>query len=187
MTALAQSQAPKLRPWKLVLGGIVVAMLAVLAWGLTRDPSYIPSQLVGRSMPAFALPALNGKGTVAADELRGTPLVINFWASWCVSCRAEHALLTGFGREVATRDDIRIVGINYRDAPAAATRFQDDLGAFSYRSGQDPSGRTGIDFGVYGLPETFFIDRNGIVMARHVGPLTEPALKRNLELIGVTR
>src|SRR5690606_14170377 len=85
MTALAQSQAPKLRPWKLVLGGIVVAMLAVLAWGLTRDPSYIPSQLVGRSMPAFALPALDGKGTVAADELRGTPLVINFWASWCVS------------------------------------------------------------------------------------------------------
>jgi cytochrome c biogenesis protein CcmG/thiol:disulfide interchange protein DsbE len=187
MTVLAQSQAPKLRPWKLVLGGIVIAMLAVLAWGLTRDPSYIPSQLVGRDMPAFALPALDGNGTVAADDLRGTPLVINFWASWCVSCRAEHALLTSFGREAATRDDVHIVGINYRDAPAAAARFQDDLGSFAYRSGQDPSGRTGIDFGVYGLPETFFVGRDGVVMARHVGPLTEAALKRNLELIGVTR
>lgn len=187
MMTLAQSLKPKLRPWKLVLGGVVAAMLAVLGWGLTRDPGYIPSQLVGRSLPAFALPALDGGAMVSADSLRGTPLVINFWASWCVSCRAEHAVLMAFGHAASARSDVRIVGINYRDAPTAAERFQQDLGTFAYRSGQDPSGRTGIDFGVYGLPETFFVDRDGIVAARHVGPLTEAALARNLHLIGVTR
>lgn len=187
MIALAPWQTLKVRPWKLALGGIAAALLTVLGWGLTRDPGYIPSQLVGRVLPAFTLPALDGGDAVTADRLRGTPLVINFWASWCVSCRAEHALLTAFGREAERRDDVRIVGINYRDTPAAATRFQNELGNFAYRSGQDPSGRTGIDFGVYGLPETFFIGRDGIVMARHVGPLSEAALARNLQMIGVDR
>lgn len=186
MTAAARS-LPRVPLWKLMLGGTTLALLAVLAWGLTRDPGYIPSQLVGRDAPDFTLPILGGEASLSKRQFLGKPLVVNFWASWCVSCRAEHKVLVGFGAEAGARDDVSIIGINYRDSESAATRFLDDLGHFPYRSAHDPRGRTGIDFGVYGLPETFFIDSKGIVVARHVGPLTPDALTRNLRLVGVAR
>lgn len=175
---------PRVARWKLLLGAAMVAVPLLLAIGLTRDPSYIPSMIVGRQMPDFRLPALAGQDEIAASALAGKPLVINFWASWCVSCRDEHPVLVELGDSAALFGGFSIVGINYRDSPAAAQRFLDREGRFPYASALDERGRLGIDFGVYGMPETFFVDAGGTVRARHIGPLTRDAVAENLALIG---
>ncbi len=186
MTLLAP-QKRTIPRWKWLLGAAVVAIPLLLGIGLTKDPSYIPSMIVGRAMPSFSLAPLAGTEPVASDALLGKPLVVNFWASWCVSCREEHPLLVQLGDRAGLFDEFRIVGIDYRDSPAAAASFLDRLGHFPYPSGQDGRGRLGIDFGVYGMPETFFVDAEGIVQARHVGPLTPDAIEQNLKLIGAAR
>lgn len=175
---------PRLAPWKLLLGAAMIAIPLLLGIGLTRDPSYIPSMIVGRQMPDFRLPPLSGEGELAAATLLGKPLVINFWASWCVSCREEHPLLVELGDRAALFGGFSVIGVNYRDDPAAAERFLERQGRFPYASGVDERGRLGIDFGVYGMPETFFVDAGGTVRARHIGPLTRDAVAQNLALIG---
>lgn len=181
------TSATRFAGWKLLLAAAMVAIPLLFAVGLTRDPSYIPSMIVGRHMPEFRLPALSGDGEIAASELSGRPLVINFWASWCVSCRDEHPLLVELGDSAALFDGFSMVGVNYRDNPAAAERFLAREGRFPYPSAFDERGRIGIDFGVYGMPETFFVDAQGTVRARHIGPLTRDAIAENLALIGARR
>lgn len=175
---------PRVACWKLLLGAAMIAIPSLLGIGLTRDPSYIPSMIVGRQMPDFRLPALSGASEVSAQTLLGKPLVINFWASWCVSCRDEHPLLVDLGDRAALFGGFSVIGVNYRDDPAAARRFLEREGRFPYASGIDGRGRLGIDFGVYGMPETFFVDAEGMVRARHIGPLTRDAVAENLALIG---
>lgn len=170
--------------WKWLLGGAVIAIPLLLGVGLTNDPSFIPSMIVGRQVPEFGLEPLSGTKNVASDELIGKPFVINFWASWCVSCRDEHALLVELGDRASLFGGFSVIGVNHRDSQSAALRFLDEYGHFSYPSGQDGRGRLGIDFGVYGMPETFFVDAKGVVQARHVGPLTRDAIAKNLTLIG---
>jgi cytochrome c biogenesis protein CcmG/thiol:disulfide interchange protein DsbE len=186
MTMLASQKRPIPR-WKWLLGTAVVAIPLLLGIGLTKDPSYIPSMIVGRTLPTFSLEPLAGSGQVASEKLLGKPLVINFWASWCVSCREEHPLLVQLGDRADLFGEFEIVGINYRDSPTAAAQFLDRHGRFPYPSGQDKRGRLGIDFGVYGMPETFFVDAEGVVQARQVGPLTPQAIEQNLKLIGAVR
>jgi cytochrome c biogenesis protein CcmG/thiol:disulfide interchange protein DsbE len=171
--------------WKWLLGGAVVALPLLLGIGLTRDPSYIPSMIVGRRVPAFDLQPLAGTEKIASGELLGKPFVVNFWASWCGSCRDEHPLLVELGERASRSGRFAMIGINYRDSQSGALRFLDRLGPFPYPSGQDARGRLGIDFGVYGMPETFFVDAKGTVQARHIGPLTGDAIAKNLSLIGV--
>lgn len=178
---------PAIPRWKWLLGAVIVAIPLLLGIGLTKDPSYIPSMIVGRSMPDFSLESLSGGGNVASEALLGKPLVVNFWASWCVSCRQEHPLLVRLGERADLFGEFGIVGINYRDSRQAALGFLDREGRFPYASGLDARGRLGIDFGVYGMPETFFVDAAGIVQARQVGPLTPEAIERNLKLIGAVR
>lgn len=178
---------PAIPRWKWLLGAAVVAIPLLLGIGLTRDPSYIPSMIVGRAMPDFSLEPLSGDERVASETLLGKPLVINFWASWCVSCRQEHPLLVQLGERADLFGEFGIVGINYRDSRQAALGFLDREGRFPYASGLDTRGRLGIDFGVYGMPETFFVDAAGVVQARQVGPLTPEAIERNLRLIGAGR
>lgn len=183
MTALATKMRAAPR-WKWLLGGAVVAIPLLLGIGLTKDPSFIPSMIVGHEVPAFDLEALSGAGKVASGTLIGKPFVVNFWASWCVSCREEHPILIELGDRASRTGGFSVVGINYRDGGSAARGYLERHGHFPYPSGVDGRGRLGIDFGVYGMPETFFVDASGVVRARHVGPLTNEAIAANLALIG---
>ena len=173
--------------WKATLLGVLVGLLVLFAYGLKRDPSFMPSALVGRTLPTFELASLDGDGTIRTADIVGKPHVINFWASWCSACRAEHKVLVELGQILGRDDKIRIIGINYQDRQADAERFLNEFGAFPYPSALDPNARTGVDFGVFGLPETFFVDANGTVRARHIGPLTIPDAEKYIRLLENTQ
>jgi cytochrome c biogenesis protein CcmG, thiol:disulfide interchange protein DsbE len=148
-----------------------------LAVGLTRDPSTLPSALIDRPVPAFELPAIEGmpgEGLSSAD-LEGEVSLLNVFASWCVPCRAEHPLLMGLAER-----GLVINGIDYKDPAEQAARWLEDLGNPFARIGADRDGRVAIDFGVYGVPETFVIDREGRIRHRHVGPLQARDLEETL-------
>ena len=172
-------------PWKIaaILGPAV--LIAAFGFGLTRDPSRLPSAVQGGPAPNFELEALDGGRPLKLADFHGRALVINFWASWCVSCREEHETLVALGRAFAERDDIAVLGVNYRDTPRAAASFLERYGAYPYRSGIDPRGRIGIDYGVYGLPETYFVDAGGRIVERHIGPLDRAAAQRILARMGI--
>jgi cytochrome c biogenesis protein CcmG/thiol:disulfide interchange protein DsbE len=143
------------------------------------DPSKVPSALIGRPAPAFVLAPLPSLTRDAAavpglsgDDLKGGVTIVNVWASWCAPCRQEHPLLM----ELAKNPTIRVVGINYKDNPENARRFLGALGNPFAAVGVDPSGRTAIDWGVYGVPETFIVGPDGTIRHKHIGPLTPEAM-----------
>ena len=158
----------------------VLLFLAVAGYfGLALRPDYdpheLPSAILNKEAPPFALPGLNGEG-VARDALKGGPAVINFFASWCVPCRVEHPLLM----RLKEREGVKVYGIDYKDKPEDATRFLTQLGDPYRGIGLDRDGRTGLDFGVYGVPETFVLDKTGLVVKRFVGPLTPQQIEKEL-------
>jgi cytochrome c biogenesis protein CcmG, thiol:disulfide interchange protein DsbE len=165
-----------------VLALLPVVLFLVLAgyFALSLRPGYdphaLPSAMIDREAPAFDLAALSGDGRLARDALRGKPVVINFFASWCVPCRQEHPLLM----QLAKRGDVRLYGIAYKDKPADSNRLLSQFGDPYTVVGVDADGRTGLDFGVYGVPETYVIDASGHIRKRFVGPLTETAVKQEL-------
>jgi cytochrome c biogenesis protein CcmG/thiol:disulfide interchange protein DsbE len=147
-----------------------VGLSAVLGWGLTRDPRELPSTLIGRPVPDFNLPPVQGRKLgLSSGDLRSEVSLVNFFASWCVACRAEHPLLMAMARSGAAT----VHGINYKDAPADAARWLDMLGDPYTRTGADRDGRVGIEWGLYGVPETYVVSADGRVMHKHAGPLTE--------------
>jgi len=162
---------------------LFVVMGAVLALGLRHDPKVLPSMLINRPVPEFDLPALDaGQSGLKSDELKGKGItLINVFGSWCVSCREEHPLLMRIAKD--TR--FKLVGLNWKDSNADADKYLATYGNPYAAIGTDPSGRTGIDLGVSGAPETFAIDAQGRVRVRIPGPLTpeiwdsqiEPLLK----------
>jgi len=157
--------------------GVFLAIGLALMAGLRRDPHELPSALVGKPAPAFELPVLEADGrTVRASDMRGKVWMLNVWASWCGPCQLEHPLLVDFARHT----QVPVVGLNYKDKPEAARAWLQRLGNPYSATLADPEGRTGIDFGVYGVPETFVIDREGIVRYRQAGPLTAQALEQRL-------
>jgi cytochrome c biogenesis protein CcmG/thiol:disulfide interchange protein DsbE len=168
------------RLWVVLIPVIVFAALAGLFWkGLSGKPSEIPSALINKPVPDFVLnpiPGLNVPGFATADLQKGKVAVVNVWASWCVPCRVEHPLLS----ELAKRPDITLYGLNYKDEPENATRFLGTLGQPFAAVGADRSGRTAVDFGVYGVPETFVIDGEGNIRYKHIGPLTAEAVTGSL-------
>jgi cytochrome c biogenesis protein CcmG/thiol:disulfide interchange protein DsbE len=148
-----------------------------LAVGLTRDPGTLPSALLDQPVPRFALPpieGLPGEGLTSAD-LEGEVSLVNVFASWCVPCRAEHPLLLGLSER-----GVVINGINYKDPPGQAAGWIAELGNPFARIGADRDGRVAIDWGVYGVPETFVIDRAGRIRHKHVGPLQPRDLEETL-------
>lgn len=155
--------------------------LGVLFWvGLGGDPSTLPSQLIGKPAPAFQMEGIPGiavPGLSDADLRKGKVTVVNVWASWCGPCRLEHPILM----ELSKRSDMVLVGINNKDSPANALRFLDTLGQPFSAIGSDQSGRVAIDFGGYGVPETYIVDGNGIIRHRYVGPLTPYILAREFD------
>ena len=153
---------------------ITVALAAVFAGRFGEDPRAVASPLVGKPAPTRELPMLDGSGVLSLDDLAGNVVVVNFWASWCVPCRREHAELAAAARRYEGQS-VRFVGVVYQDKEGDARRFLDELGR-PYDNVTDPGSRAAIDFGLFGVPETFFIDRDGIVRSRITGPVTTDAV-----------
>ncbi|HVV95034.1 MAG TPA: DsbE family thiol:disulfide interchange protein [Hyphomicrobiales bacterium] len=166
------------------LAFIALAALLYVRLG-AGDPSTIPSALIGRPAPAFSLPALSGlegrgggmvPGLATADLTDGKPSVVNVFASWCAPCREEHPVLLKLG----ATPGVRLLGIDYKDDAGNARRFLNALGNPYDRVGVDASGRSAIDWGVYGVPETFVLDGQGRIVLKHVGPLTDQAVANDI-------
>ncbi|NIW36061.1 MAG: redoxin domain-containing protein [Gemmatimonadetes bacterium] len=158
---------------KLLWPASIVPILGLLAYGLTRDPNIIESPLPGRVAPGFSLESLQGE-RLSLAELNGKVVVVNFWASWCLACEDEHPYLVEAEHKYAA-DDVRIVGIIYQDSRSNAERYMRRMGG-NWPNLIDPGSRTAIDYGVYGVPETFFIDRNGVVAYKQIGPVNRTIL-----------
>ncbi|AKJ29246.1 DsbE family thiol:disulfide interchange protein [Caldimonas brevitalea] len=161
---------------------VPLAVFALLVWGLARglalDPRAVPSPLIGKAAPAFALARLDEPGQqLRLDDLRGQVWVLNVWASWCTACLQEHATLVEFSRTHAAP----VIGLNYKDQRAEALAWLDRHGNPYRTSVVDVDGRVGLDFGVYGVPETFVIDRQGRVRFKHAGPLTPELVRSRIE------
>lgn len=153
----------------LVFGGLS----GVLAASLSHDPRRLPSALIGAPAPAFTLPRLDdATRSLSPQSLRGRVWMMNVWASWCASCRDEHALLLALSRG----NPAPVVGLNYKDEPDAARQWLQQAGDPYSASVSDRSGDVGIDYGVYGVPETFVVDRRGVVRYRRAGPMTQAEL-----------
>lgn len=164
-------------------GALAAALVAGLAYGLTRDPRELPGVAVGRPAPAFELDGIDGR-KVSGPAPRGRPAVVNFWASWCTECRKEHPYL--MRAHARWGSEVDFVGVVFQDTPANIERFLLDRGETprsSYPNLMDPGGRVAIDYGVYGVPETFFVDRRGTVVAKQVGRVTPLLLRRELRRI----
>jgi cytochrome c biogenesis protein CcmG, thiol:disulfide interchange protein DsbE len=157
---------------------VFLVMAAYFALGLTKDPKIIPSALIDKPVPTFKLPPIaGGKGNgFSSDDLQGDVTVVNVFASWCVPCRVEHPLVT----ELAEMKIARVYGLNYKDRPADALRWLNALGDSYYATGADVDGRIGIDWGVYGVPETFIVDRFGNIRHKQVGPMSPDILKKQI-------
>ena len=160
-----------------VLAFAAIVAYFALALRPDRDPSLVPSALVGKPVPAFDLPPLQpGKPGVAAKDLKGQVTLLNFFASWCIPCRAEQPVLMQLTRD----GKATVYGIAYKDKPEASRAFLAETGDHFARVAVDASGRTGIDFGLYGVPETYVVDRDGIIRFRQVGPLDPDTLARKV-------
>jgi cytochrome c biogenesis protein CcmG/thiol:disulfide interchange protein DsbE len=156
---------------------IFVVLAGFLFAGLWRDPREVPSPLIGKPAPAFKLTKLHApQQMLGTSDMKGKVWLMNVWASWCVSCREEHPLLVALAKE----NIVPIVGLNYKDEPAAGMRWLTDNGDPYTTSVMDRDGRVGIDFGVYGVPETFLIDKAGTIRYKQIGPITEDALRKKI-------
>lgn len=177
--AAAQPVQRRLLPVLMPLLVFVVLAAIFMAALQKGDPSRIPSALIGRPAPATVLPPVEGvalPGLAHGDLARGRPTVLNFWASWCLPCVEEHPQLVA----LATRTGIPILGINHRDQPANAARFLARHGNPYAAVGADMNGRAAIEWGVYGMPETFILDGGGKIVFKHVGPISQDALVRQV-------
>jgi cytochrome c biogenesis protein CcmG/thiol:disulfide interchange protein DsbE len=178
---MTESQSPSpTRGWLTLLPIAVFLALATLFYrGLSGDPAEVPSVLINKPVPDFTLPpvaALNLPGLATADLKKGEVALVNVWASWCVPCRTEHPLLM----QLAKREDLRVVGINYKDDPENARRFLMTLGVPFAAVGSDLNGRASVDWGVYGVPESFLVDGQGVIRLKWIGPLSPEALKNDI-------
>ncbi|MGR3984846.1 MAG: DsbE family thiol:disulfide interchange protein [Gammaproteobacteria bacterium] len=155
---------------------VFAVIVSLLAAGLTLKPRELPSPFIGRPAPAFSLPELFAPAEhVSAAQMKGHVWMLNVWASWCAACRDEHPLLNRLAQR-----GMRIVGLNYKDETGAAIAWLRRFGNPYSHVARDANGDTGIDYGVYGVPETYLIDRNGIIRFKQVGPLTPEVLRREL-------
>jgi cytochrome c biogenesis protein CcmG/thiol:disulfide interchange protein DsbE len=165
--------------WRFLVPLLLFALLVgFLVVGLDRDPRAVPSPLIGRPAPAFALTTLDDAArTLRRDDLLGRAYLLNVWASWCAACRDEHPHLLAFARDRR----VPLYGLNYKDQRADARAWLARFGDPYQESLFDADGRVGIDFGVYGVPETFVIDQQGIVRWKHIGPLTPEVIRGRIE------
>jgi cytochrome c biogenesis protein CcmG, thiol:disulfide interchange protein DsbE len=158
--------------------GLFLVLAGFLAYGLRLDPREVPSPLIDKPAPAFAAPLLaRPEQTLRKEDLLGKVWILNVWASWCAACREEHPLLVDF----AKKGVVPIYGLNYKDQRNAGLGWLRNFGNPYTDSLFDPDGRIGIDYGVYGVPETFVIDRSGVIRFKHIGPITPSVLAETIE------
>jgi cytochrome c biogenesis protein CcmG/thiol:disulfide interchange protein DsbE len=157
----------------------LVALIAIFATSIDRDSSLVRSVLIDKPVPQFALAGVEGLDVPGFDSaaLKGEPTIVNVFASWCIPCRDEHPLL----ESLKTETGIRMYGINHSDAPENARAFLAELGNPYDAVGADRDRRVSIDWGVYGVPETFLVDKHGTIVYKHVGPLTPGAITSELK------
>ncbi len=156
---------------------IFAILLGFLAVGLGLKPREVPSPLINKPAPAFSLPLLDApQQQLSANDLRGKVWILNVWASWCVACRIEHPLLVDFAKTAT----VPIYGLNYKDKREDALRWLANFGNPYTRSLSDTEGLVGIDFGVYGVPETFVIDQQGVIRFKQIGPVTPEVLRDDI-------
>lgn len=155
---------------------VFIVIAGFLAAGLKLNPREVPSPFVDKPAPVFTLPRLsNTQATIGTDDMQGQVWLLNVWASWCAACYTEHPLLNDLAAE-----GITIIGLNHKDKDADAKRWLSDLGNPYEITAVDLDGRVGIEWGVYGVPETFVIDKAGIVRYKHIGPVTEQDLVQTI-------
>ena len=183
---MTETVTPAARPARvnkaaLVVGALIVLpLVGVLVANIGRDPHMVRSPLIGRMAPPFSLSPVGGGKTLTLDSFRGKPLVVNFWATWCVPCLEEHEALAGAARALK---DVQFVGVVYEDEESRAAEFL-KKSTPPYPSLADPDGRAAIAYGVFGVPETFFIDAEGRIIDKYVGPLRRDTI---MELVARTR
>lgn len=148
---------------------IFVLLVIMLGVGLTLNPRLVPSPLIGKPVPEFELPLLNQPGTFSHEDLKGQITLLNVWASWCFACRQEHQMITQL-----SQNGLRVVGLNYKDETQDAIDWLNQFGNPYELVVEDADGRVGIDWGVYGAPESFLIDRQGIIRHKVIGPVSDP-------------
>ena len=157
--------------------GIFVVLVGFLYVGLFRDPREVPSPLVDMPAPAFRLAQLDDPAKkLGPEDLKGQVWLLNVWASWCVSCRVEHPLLV----DLARTNVVPVIGLNYKDTNALGRKWLADNGNPYQVSVVDADGRVGIDWGVYGVPETFVVDKNGVIRYKQIGPITQESLQKTI-------
>ncbi|MEY4471027.1 MAG: Thiol:disulfide interchange protein DsbE [Pseudomonadota bacterium] len=196
MSTPQTTAAPQRMPrWVFLPLVLFLGMVVFLAVGLNRNPQEIPSPLIGRPAPVFQLPSIDAAQSVSTAAFKGQLTLVNFWATWCAGCKDEHPILLALSRQPG----LQMVGINYKELQASelsgqATQSPESLQkarlrsqAWLQKNGQafgqnlmDMDGRVGMDFGVYGLPETYLIDRDGVVRFKHAGALTPEVVQQKL-------
>lgn len=161
---------------KLFLPLLVCLGLGLFLWlGLERDPNAMPSALLNKPIPNFTLAILGGNTTADQTIFQGQPALLNIWATWCGACRIEHPFLNKLSKQ-----GVRIIGVNYKDEPGAALRWLSSMGDPYALSVMDLNGQLGVNLGVFGAPETYLVDSNGIVLAKHVGIVDEAVWETKL-------
>ena len=167
-----------MRALKFIIPLVIFAgLVAFFAVGLTRDPREVPSPFIGKPAPEFKLQQLHdAQASFTPQDMRGKVWLLNVWASWCVSCRVEHPLLV----EMSKRHVVPIVGLNYKDRRDEGMQWLARLGNPYTLSAYDVDGLVGIDYGVYGVPETFVIDKEGVIRYKQIGPITPEALEKTI-------
>lgn len=157
--------------------GIFIVLLGFLGAGLKLKPREVPSPFIGKPAPAFRLPQLHAPDQfLSPEDLKGKVWLLNVWASWCVSCRQEHPVLL----ELKRSGIVAVYGLDYKDEPEAGLEWLRREGDPYTLSIADRDGRVGIDYGVYGVPETFVVDKTGVIRYKHIGPLTPAALEQKI-------
>lgn len=156
---------------------VFLSLVVLFVVGLQYDPRLVPSPLIDKPAPAFVLPQLkNSQLKLTNTDLQGNVVMLNVWASWCVACRQEHPLLM----QLANSGKINIIGLNYKDTREDAMAWLEQHGDPYLKSAFDQQGRVGIDYGVYGVPETYIIDKSGIIRYKHIGPINADVLKSTI-------
>jgi cytochrome c biogenesis protein CcmG/thiol:disulfide interchange protein DsbE len=174
---------PVIKSWKFwAVMGVLAALVAMFTYGFTTDPKLVPSPLVGKPAPAFGVAQLNGTGRVSLADLKGTPVILNFWASWCVACREEAGVLEAAHLKFEQGEHrVRVIGIAIQDTPDQALAFAKRFGKTYFLALDNAKGDIGLSYGLYGVPETFFIDAGGIIVCKKIGPVTPQWIEERVQ------
>ena len=169
--------------WKFwAVWAIVLGLIVLLAFGFTTDPKKVPSPLMGKPAPNFQVDELNGEQKFSLSEFKGIPIVLNFWASWCAECRTEAVILESFFQNYGINNkQLAMIGIAIQDSPKNAKAFASHFGKTYILGLDDDAGNIALDYGIYGVPETFFIDPEGNIFHKTIGMVTKELMEQKFK------